>query len=219
MAAYHDVIHEKDKNIRYLGRMVGGLLLALCLAIWGWHNASKDITVHYPPNMTLATTMKAGTVPEETVYAFVPLMLQQLNLWENSGDKDYEDNRFRLRQFLTEGYQRQIRDEIEAGLKRGTLSGVKRRMQILPSSFYNDEAVQPIGNHWLVWIDVELTDSVNNVPVNASVRRLGVRVVRYDINRDANPWQLAIDGIEHDVPLLSEKDARRIQAEAGGTRS
>ncbi len=178
MAAYHDVIHEKDKNIRYLGRMVGGLLVALCLAIWGWHNASKDITVHYPPNMTLATTMKAGTVPEETVYAFVPLMLQQLNLWENSGDKDYEDNRFRLRQFLTEGYQRQIRDEIEAGLKRGTLSGVKRRMQILPSSVYNDDAVQPIGNHWLVWIDVELTDSVNNVPVNASIRRLGVRVVR-----------------------------------------
>lgn len=218
MSAYHELIQEKDKNIRYSWRVSGGLLVALCLAMWGWFNAAKDITVHYPPNLTLATTMKAGTVPDETVYAFVPMILQQLNTWEKSGDTDYEANRYRLRQFLTESYQRQIRDEIETGIKMGTLRGVERRMQVLPTSVYNDDSVQPVGNHWRVWVDVEVVDSVNHVPVNTSARRLAVRVVRYDINRDANPWQLAIDGIEQDIPLISEKEARRNRSDNGAKK-
>jgi hypothetical protein len=96
------------------------------------------------------------------------------------------------------------------------MRGVTRRMQVLPTSVYNDDSVQIVGNSWLVWLDVEVTDAVNKVPINTSVRRLGVRVVRYDVNRDANPWQLAIDGIEHDIPLLSEQEVRRIQSDAAG---
>ena len=217
MATYHDVMQEKDKNIRYLSRINIGLLIALTMAAWGWHGAQKDITLYYPPNMQLSTMMKAGVVPEETVYAFAPLILQQLHLWEKGGDQDYEANRYRLRQFMTETYQRQIVSEIDDGTAKGTLRGLKRRMQVLPTSVYTDDSVQVVGNHWLVWLDVEILDSIAGMEVNRGVHRMAVRVVRYDINRDANPWQLALDGIEQDMPLVTEKEARKFGSAPAGT--
>lgn len=217
MATYHDHAQDFRMFARYRDRIILGLFVALVLSLWGWYNAARDITVYYPPNISLSTIMKAGVIPEETVYSFVPLILQQLFLWEKNGEEDYANNRARWRAMLTERYQRSILDEIEEGKQRGTLRGVTRRMQVLSTSVYNDDSVQIVGNSWLVWLDVEVTDTVNSVPINTSFRRLGVRVVRYDVNRDANPWQLAIDGIEHDMPLLSEKDVRRIQSETAGT--
>lgn len=210
MTVYYDQLQEQRMYARFRDRIIVGLFVSLALALWGWFNAAKDITVYYPPNITLSTVMKAGAIPEETVYAFVPLILQQLFLWEKNGEEDYASNRARWRALLTERYQRAILDEIENGKRLGTLRGVTRRMQVLPTSVYNDDAVQVVGNSWLVWLDVEVTDAVNKVPVNTSVRRLGVKVVRYDVNRDANPWQLAIDGIEHDIPLLSEKEVSHL---------
>lgn len=212
MAMYHDFLHEQRMFIRFRDRIILSLFVALLLALWGWYNAAKEITVYYPPNIAMSNMMKAGAVPEETIFAFVPLILQQLFIWEQNGEVDYGNNRARLRAMLTEHYQRTILDEIEVGRQRGTLRKVMRRMQVLPSSIYTDAAVQVVGNSWLVWLDVQVTDSVNDVPVYTSVRRLGVRVVRYDVNREANPWQLAIDGIEQDIPLLSEQDARRLQS-------
>lgn len=210
MATFHDFAHEQKMYYRYSMRINAGLLLALGLALWGWHHAAKDITVYYPPNIALSTIMKAGTIPEETVYAFVPLIMQQLFLWDTNGEDDYEKNRSRLRAFLTESYQKAIREEVFDARTRGTLKGVTRRMQVLPSP-YKDATVQTKGNHWLVWMDVEVVDSVNGVPVNTSVRRLGVRVTRFDVNREINPWQLAIDGIEQDIALLSEGEARKLK--------
>lgn len=216
MATYHDEAQELRMFARYRDRIILGLFVSLALALWGWHNSRNEITVYYPPNITLSTIMKAGSIPEETVYSFVPLIMQQLFLWEKNGEEDYANNRIRWRAFLTERYQRAILDEINEGKHRGTLRGVTRRMQVLPSSIYNDDSVQIVGNSWLVWLDVEVTDTVNSVPINTSIRRLGVRVIRFDVNREVNPWQLAIDSIEHDMPLLSEKDVRRIQTETTG---
>lgn len=209
MSTFHDVSHEKDKNIRYLLRINGALFIALLLAGWGWKNTAKDITVYYPPNIQLATSMKAGVIPEETIFAFAPLILQQLHLWEKSGDRDYEANRFRLRQFLTEDYQRRIVSEIGSGQKAGTLKGIRRRLQVVPTSMvYGDKSVQPVGNHWLVWLDVEIVDTMNGVEVYNGIHRMAVRVVRYDINRDLNPWQLALDGLDQDVPLASQDEEK-----------
>ncbi|CBL45394.1 probable phage associated protein [gamma proteobacterium HdN1] len=205
MAAYHDLIDEKDRIIRYISRVSIGLLIGLVLAIFGWMRAQHEITVYQPPDIRLHTVSSAGYIPEETVYAFVPLIMQQLYLWDNGGDQDYENNRYRVRQFLTDKYQRTILDEIETGKLRGTLKGLQRRLQVLPSSVYSDSSVEVVGNYWRVWIDVKITDSIKNMKVNDGVHRLAVRVVRYDINRDANPWQLAIDGIEQDIPLVSAK--------------
>lgn len=210
MAAFHDLIEEKDKTIRYITRISIGLLVGLLFSTFGWLRAQQEITVHQPPDLQAYTVSKAGAVPEQTIYAFVPLILQQLYLWENGGDTDYEKNRYRVRQFLTENFQRKILDEIKSGLKKGTLSGLQRKLQVLPTAVYSDASVEVVGNSWRVWLDVEITDSINGMEVNRGVHRLAIRVVRLDINRTANPWQLALDGIEQDLPLVTEKDAKRL---------
>lgn len=208
MATFHDVADEKDKNNRYLARTASGLFIALMMALLGWYRASQDITVHQPPDPQVYMASKVGYVPEETIYAFVPLILQQLFLWENSGDTDYEDNRLRLRQFLTMRYQQTLLDEIAAGKQKGTMQGLQRKLLVLPSSIYSDASVEVVGDHWRVWLDVEITDYIKDMVVNRGIHRLAVRVVRYDVHREANPWQLALDAIEQDQPLVTEKEAK-----------
>lgn len=203
---------EKDKTIRYLLRIIFGMFLCIIMALLGWMSKQNEIDLNYPPNLSVATTMKAGFIPEQTIYLFTPRIYQQLMLWQEDGLKDYENNRYRLRQFLTKSFQKEIRDEIEAGKKHGTLSNLTRSLSLLPTSnFYSDESVQVVGNHWIVWLDVEIVDRINNVPVNKSIRRLGLRVVRYDIDWESNPWQLAIDGVEQDKPLITEEEAKKIR--------
>lgn len=213
MATYHDLVQEKDKVIRYLWRISVGLVLALLLSMWGWKNSQQDITLYYPPNLNVSSALKIAQIPEETIYAFVPLILQQLYLWEESGDINYEENSYRLRQFLTTDFQRTIHNEAVQGKQKGTLRGVQRSLQVIPSSIYNESSVQPVGDHWIVWIDVEIRDIVNRIEVYRGIHRMSVRVVRYDINREFNPWQIALDGIENDEPLIDEKEALRLQVD------
>lgn len=211
MSAYHEILEEKDRNIRYLGRIVFGLIAALSLSVWGWRGAQQDITVYYPPNINVANKMEAGFIPEETVYSFTLLIMQQLYLWEKNADTDFEENSSRLRQFLHDDFRRKI--QIEAALERakGTRKNLQRTFQIMPSSVYSEEAVDPKADHWIVWFDAEVKDVLNKVEVYKRVHRMGVKVIRYDINRDFNPWSLAIAGIVHDEPLFDERELQKLR--------
>lgn len=211
MPVYEDLLEQKNMTIRMLFRLLIIAVVAIIVIANGWSNAQDEIDVHYPPNITVSTTMKAGYIPEETIYAFVPLILQQLFLWENNGAEDYEKNRYRLRQFLTPKFSLYVHSQIEKGVKAGTLNGIKRSMQMMPDSVYKDVSVQMQGKHWVVWIDTIVKDTIKGVPIDDKFRRMAVRVVRYDINRDLNPWGLAIDGIEKQIPIRAADDVEMMK--------
>lgn len=212
MSAYHEILDEKDRSIRYLYRIAIGLVAALILAVWGWKGAQQDITVYYPPNINVANKMEAGFVPEETVYSFSVLIMQQLYLWEKNADVDYEANSYRLRQFLHDDFRRKIQIEDALERSKGTRKNLQRTFQILPSSVYTEEAVEPKADHWIVWFDAEIKDVLNKVEVYKRIHRMGVKVIRYDINREYNPWSLAIAGIVYDEPLFDERELEKLRA-------
>jgi len=54
--------------------------------------------------------------------------------------------------------------------------------------------VQVDGDAWIVWLDVNIAEHVLGAQVKDVTLSYPIRVVRYDVDRNKNPWQLALDG-------------------------
>ena len=60
---------------------------------------------------------------------------------------------------------------------------------------------------WVVWLDLDLYESVKGMTVKKTAIRYPLRVVRYAVDLEANPWGLALDGFAAEGPRrLSEAD-------------
>ena len=61
---------------------------------------------------------------------------------------------------------------------------------------------------WVVWLDLELRESVKGMTVKKTTIRYPLRVLRYAVDAEANPWGLALDGFAAEGPLrLAASDA------------
>jgi len=60
---------------------------------------------------------------------------------------------------------------------------------------------------WVVWLDLDLYESVKGMTVKRTAIRYPVRVVRQAIDLEVNPWGLALDGFADEGPRrLSEAE-------------
>ena len=53
---------------------------------------------------------------------------------------------------------------------------------------------------WIVWLDLDLMESVKGMTVKQTTIRYPIRVVRQAIDPESNPWGLALDGYASDGP-------------------
>ncbi|MGE3465224.1 MAG: DUF2895 family protein, partial [Pseudomonadales bacterium] len=53
---------------------------------------------------------------------------------------------------------------------------------------------------WIVWLDLDLLESVKGMTVKRTAIRYPLRVVRYAVDLEANPWGLALDGFGAEGP-------------------
>ena len=52
----------------------------------------------------------------------------------------------------------------------------------------------------MVWLDLDLFESVKGMTVKKTAIRYPVRVVRHAVDLEANPWGLALDGFAGEGP-------------------
>ena len=57
---------------------------------------------------------------------------------------------------------------------------------------------------WVVIVDMELSETVKGMAVKRKTIRYPLRVVRYDVDRESNPWGLALDGFASSGPTTLE---------------
>jgi integrating conjugative element protein (TIGR03746 family) len=138
-------------------------------------------------------SMKAGEIPPHEVFNFALTILQQLNNWEHDGAVDYPKNVDRYRFYLTPRYRQQILDDI-ALLSRSELKQRVRNFKPIAGDAYDEEDVEILGDAWVVWLDVNIVETVLGEIVKDLKLRYPIRVVKYDTNRQMNPWQIALDG-------------------------
>jgi len=187
--------------------LAGLLLLALLGAGLGWHRAVEEQVLHIPPDLRSGATLRRGEVPPANVYAFAYYVFQQLNRWPEEGSRDYGRRIFALSAYLTPAYREILELDLERRGRQGELLGRTRAVHEAPSAAYSDARVALLGNgSWVVWLDVQIVEHVKGLRVKDTVVRYPLRVVHRDIDRERNPWGLALAGFA--------ETPRRLGAEA-----
>ena len=155
----------------------------------------RDIDVHIPPELSSSVKQKAGHIPKPNVYLFTSNILQALNNWTENGEVDFKRNIESYKHYLTPSFKVQLLKLYQSKNKKGELSDRIRGVQEIFGHEYDDTRVRSLAaNVWRVDLDLKIREYYRGMKVKEVDLAFPVRVVRYDINRQLNPWGMALDG-------------------------
>ena len=195
MRRYRYEIDNVRAHLRSLWTIIG-VQLVVILALWfGWSQSPRHLTVHVPPDLRSGATQTIDEVPPANVYAFAFYIFQQLNHWSEDGAQDYGKAIFRISPYVTPRYRAELIADMELKGKQGELAYRVRGVQEVPGHGYEERRVDVLATGvWVVWLDIDLFESVKGMTVKKTSIRYPLRVVRLSVNPEANPWGLALDG-------------------------
>ena len=194
-------------HIRTLRVTIICLLIAV-IALW-WRNSTLEETrrIYIPPDLTQGLETTFDSVPAPTIYTFAYYIFQQLNRWKSDGEKDYPQQIYNLQGFLTPGCQKALEVDMNKKLRQGELRQRVRSIQEILGQSYSHQRVEIESTHsWRTWLDVSVVESINGHPVKDVLLRYPLRIVRFDVDKEVNPWGLALDCDEAMRPVLLEKE-------------
>ena len=195
MRRYRHEIDNVRAHLRSLWAVIAVQVLVI-LALWyGWAQAPRHLTVHVPPDLRSGAVQAAGEVPPANVYAFAYYIFQQLNRWAQDGAEDYGQAIFRVSPYLSARYRAKLLVDLEMKGRQGELAYRVRGVQEVPGHGYSEARVDVLAQDaWVVWLDLELFESVKGMTVKRTHIRYPIRIVRLAIDPETNPWGLALDG-------------------------
>mgnify|MGYP001054366853 FL=1 len=95
---------------------------------------------------------------------------------------------------MTPTYQAYLQQDYETRKRQGELRRRVRNWTPVADAVFDESFVQHAGKNWIVWIDVQIKEYVNGGIVKNLINRIPMQVVRYDVDKEANPWGLALNG-------------------------
>lgn len=201
MLRYRHEIDNVRAHLRSLWAVIG-IQLVVILALWfGWSRAPEHLTVHIPPDLRSGAVQAAGSVPPANVYAFAFYIFQQLNRWPRDGAEDYGQAIFRVSPYLTPRYRADLVADMELKGKRGELAYRVRGVQEVPGHGFDESRVDILApGIWVVWLDLDLFESVKGMTVKKTAIRYPLRIVHHAVDPETNPWGLALDGFAQTGP-------------------
>ena len=195
MQRYRYEIDNVRAHLRSLWIIIGAQLVVI-LALWfGWSQSPKYLTVHVPPDLRSGATQTIDEVPPANVYAFAFYIFQQLNRWPEDGARDYGSAIFRVAPYVTPRYRADLVADMALKGKQGELAYRVRGVQEVTGHGYEERRVDVLAaGVWVVWLDLDLFESVKGMTVKQTAIRYPLRVVRLAVDPESNPWGLALDG-------------------------
>jgi len=214
MRRYRTEIDNVRAHLRSLGVVIG-LQFVVIFALWfGWSLAPKQLTVHVPPDLRSGATLSVNEVPDANVYAFAFYIFQQLNRWPENGAKDYGKAIFRISPYVTPRYQSELLVDLDLKGRQGELAYRVRGVQEIAGHGYEERRVDVLApGVWVVWLDLNLVESVKGMTVKQTAIRYPLRVVSLAVDPEANPWGLALDGFVSTGPRRLKESERDEDAE------
>jgi len=205
--AYHKAMDIQRGHINTLRGVIAVQMIVIGALWYGWQSAPRDLTVHLPPDIRAGTSLRASEVPAQSVYAYAQYIFQQLNRWEADGQNEAGERLYALSPYLTPAYREQIKADLDLKGRRGELAGRTRGITGIPGHEFTPDRVRVVApGVWEVQLDLELMETVDGVVVKRARAVYPLRVVRYDIDREKNPWGLALDGYAGSGPYRLEKE-------------
>ena len=105
------------------------------------------------------------------------------------------------RAYLTPKYRAELLNDLETKGRKGELAYRVRGLQEIPGHGFDERRVDILDAAvWVVWLDLDLFESVKGMTVKKTAIRYPLRVVRHAVDLEANPWGLALDGFAGDGP-------------------
>ncbi len=193
MSFISDLENERQAG-RYKNRIIVGLFAVLIMMTIGWGMAPRWIDISIPPDLREGATMAIGEKHPYNVFMFAQYLSQQIYNWDTNGEIDFPRQVQRFRNYLTPSYRQDLHELIEYQKNKGELRNRTRIFSPVPGDGYKSEDVEILGDGWIVWLDIKVADYVHGSLVKTFTQRYPVRVVLFDVDREDNKFQLALDG-------------------------
>lgn len=212
MQRYRYEIDNVRNHLRSLWLVIS-LLLLVIVGFWvAYMRLPTTLTIHIPPDLRAGAVLRLDEIPPANVYTFAAYVFQQLNRWPDDGARDYGEAIYRIAAYLTPAFREQLIEDLQGKARQGELANRVRSLQPMPGRGFESRRVESLGEGaWLVWLDLELNETVKGMPVKQTAIRYPLRVVRYPVDAEANPFGLALDGFAGEGPIrldLTESAAR-----------
>ena len=198
---YHFEIENVRSHVRSLWIVIALESVFVLVLGFGLLRAPDNLTVHIPPDLRSGAVVRSGVPDPANVYAFAIYIFQQLYRWPTDGADDFSTAIFSLAPYLTPRYRESLIAEMELKAKNGELSFRERALQEIVDQGYEERRVDLLSEGvWVIWLDLELMETVKGMEVKRKAIRYPIRVVRYAIDPELNPWGLALDGFAEPGP-------------------
>ena len=192
---YDNLITGKNQTIKALYVALGIMTVVALFNGAGWMASPKFLRVHIPPDITNGAVLRPGDAGKSDVYAFAYYIWQQLYRWEKDGVTDYEDKIHALRNYLTPGCFQDRLDDFALRKSRHELDRRERSLWEIPGRGFSTERVhvQARNASWVVYLDLHIEETMLGESVKDRLVNYPIRVVRYDVDPEQNPFGLAVD--------------------------
>lgn len=194
-----NILDDKNNHISTLKIACAVLICLNLIAFWGWKSSPNSIRVDIPPDIRNGSTQIVNQRLPTTIYSFATYIFQQLNRWPKNGDQDYVDRIDTLRNYLTPACFADRKHDFETKKINGELRNRERIVSEIPGRGYSASRVfVESPESWIVYLDLQVMETLTGEPVKNTYVRYPLRVVRYEIDGEGNPYGLAIDCFSED---------------------
>jgi integrating conjugative element protein (TIGR03746 family) len=212
---YLDALASERRHTAMLVKVIFAVAAVGAVSTYFAWRIPKQLNVHLLPNLSPGSMVEVdgGTsaIPPANIYSFAFYIWQQINRWNADGAKDYGQQIFRMQNYITPQCIAQLRADMEARQKAGELQFRSRQISEIPGFGFglNRVVASPSETSWTVLLDSQVQETFRGNPVKDVYIRYPIRVVRFDVDRERNPWQLAIDCYgSHRPARLSDAELR-----------
>lgn len=195
---YLDALASERKHNRQLTKIIYSVVVLGVVGAWFSWRQPKVVDVHLAPDLRAGDTVRVSDgrspVPPTNVYGFSYYIWQQINRWQTDGAKDYGQQIYNMQFFLTPRCQSQLQADMELRHNKGELRRRTRQITEIPGFPYSENRVVADGpDAWTVLMDMQVMETFGGQSIKDVFIRYPLRVVRFDVDRERNPWKLALD--------------------------
>ena len=201
---------KKIDNLNHINRLLLACVVTLILIIFGLIIALATSPKRYEfwltPNMAAnGGLIKAGEIPNQYIQGFVANLLPTINTWSTSGKKEFESNLAGFHYYFTPRH----RALMEKTLTAYQDAQLFNRTQVASLyRFMEPNDVKAIGtNTWEVHVVLRITQRLSDdspMVIADKVVDYHLRVVKINLSRLQNPFQLALDGYTQPEQLVKD---------------
>jgi integrating conjugative element protein (TIGR03746 family) len=197
MSRFRNEVAHLQAHVKSLRLCAAALFGTTLLCGLGWWHAPRDLTIHVPPDLRSGSVRKWWDIPPESVYAFALYVFQELNRWPTNGEVDYPREIHALSPYLTPECQRYLKHDFTWRRDHGELRERVRGVYEIPGRGYGEDPTLRVTvlsrSEWIVTLDLDVDEYYGGDLVKRAFVRYPLRVIRYDVDPQRNPFGLALD--------------------------